>query len=189
MLSRGRGDGQLREAQTETEHAADQHGAVVGRHRGGLWRQPRAVAVTRATRDRVLCSAMSRFYSFQSVRAKKDIITSPPRGWERAALAPLVPAGPKTRLQMEAFLRYARETRNARAPDYRPHLLASPVTPSPTDRTTLAFSSRVHDAPTFVHPLNRLRRRDLGLEEYYPCLLYTSPSPRDRQKSRMPSSA
>ena len=28
------------------------------------------------------------------------------------------------------------------------------------------------------------------LEElYYACLLYTSPSPRDRQKSRMPSSA
>ena len=25
--------------------------------------------------------------------------------------------------------------------------------------------------------------------EPYPCLLYTSPSPRDRQKSRMPSSA
>ena len=25
--------------------------------------------------------------------------------------------------------------------------------------------------------------------EHYPCLLYTSPSPRDRQKSRMPSSA
>ena len=24
---------------------------------------------------------------------------------------------------------------------------------------------------------------------YYTCLLYTSPSPRDRQKSRMPSSA
>ena len=27
------------------------------------------------------------------------------------------------------------------------------------------------------------------LERDYPCLLYTSPSPRDRQKSRMPSSA
>ena len=26
-------------------------------------------------------------------------------------------------------------------------------------------------------------------ENAYPCLLYTSPSPRDRQKSRMPSSA
>ena len=25
--------------------------------------------------------------------------------------------------------------------------------------------------------------------DYAPCLLYTSPSPRDRQKSRMPSSA
>ena len=27
------------------------------------------------------------------------------------------------------------------------------------------------------------------VNEYYGCLLYTSPSPRDRQKSRMPSSA
>ena len=27
------------------------------------------------------------------------------------------------------------------------------------------------------------------LTTVYPCLLYTSPSPRDRQKSRMPSSA
>ena len=27
------------------------------------------------------------------------------------------------------------------------------------------------------------------LLQYYTCLLYTSPSPRDRQKSRMPSSA
>ena len=29
----------------------------------------------------------------------------------------------------------------------------------------------------------------LDLWDYYSCLLYTSPSPRDRQKSRMPSSA
>ena len=27
------------------------------------------------------------------------------------------------------------------------------------------------------------------LQQYVACLLYTSPSPRDRQKSRMPSSA
>ena len=27
------------------------------------------------------------------------------------------------------------------------------------------------------------------ITQRYPCLLYTSPSPRDRQKSRMPSSA
>ena len=31
--------------------------------------------------------------------------------------------------------------------------------------------------------------KDGGYESYIPCLLYTSPSPRDRQKSRMPSSA
>ena len=30
---------------------------------------------------------------------------------------------------------------------------------------------------------------DLDWEEHEDCLLYTSPSPRDRQKSRMPSSA
>ena len=29
----------------------------------------------------------------------------------------------------------------------------------------------------------------VGWGECYTCLLYTSPSPRDRQKSRMPSSA
>ena len=28
-----------------------------------------------------------------------------------------------------------------------------------------------------------------GIGAFQPCLLYTSPSPRDRQKSRMPSSA
>ena len=31
--------------------------------------------------------------------------------------------------------------------------------------------------------------RVLGASAFQPCLLYTSPSPRDRQKSRMPSSA
>ena len=35
--------------------------------------------------------------------------------------------------------------------------------------------------------LNRFRQELIG--QYYSCLLYTSPSPRDRQKSRMPSSA
>ena len=30
---------------------------------------------------------------------------------------------------------------------------------------------------------------DLQVQQYSDCLLYTSPSPRDRQKSRMPSSA
>ena len=37
--------------------------------------------------------------------------------------------------------------------------------------------------------LDALVFRDSGLGENIRCLLYTSPSPRDRQKSRMPSSA
>ena len=37
--------------------------------------------------------------------------------------------------------------------------------------------------------LRRIFDFDYKLEIYKPCLLYTSPSPRDRQKSRMPSSA
>ena len=32
-------------------------------------------------------------------------------------------------------------------------------------------------------------RKKLGIKKDENCLLYTSPSPRDRQKSRMPSSA
>ena len=39
------------------------------------------------------------------------------------------------------------------------------------------------DNPLSYEPYPSTKKRD------YPCLLYTSPSPRDRQKSRMPSSA
>ena len=35
----------------------------------------------------------------------------------------------------------------------------------------------------------RTKDRSLSILKDYNCLLYTSPSPRDRQKSRMPSSA
>ena len=44
-----------------------------------------------------------------------------------------------------------------------------------------------------VHDLSEELYLDVLTEaynrRYYDCLLYTSPSPRDRQKSRMPSSA
>ena len=36
---------------------------------------------------------------------------------------------------------------------------------------------------------NKMKAYDSFYKEEYACLLYTSPSPRDRQKSRMPSSA
>ena len=40
--------------------------------------------------------------------------------------------------------------------------------------------------PCFINPSGHLA---LDTHDPYACLLYTSPSPRDRQKSRMPSSA
>ena len=38
-------------------------------------------------------------------------------------------------------------------------------------------------------PLGQSLLTNVGLLGFFACLLYTSPSPRDRQKSRMPSSA
>ena len=45
----------------------------------------------------------------------------------------------------------------------------------------------IYDA-FFVYQ-ERIEKGDLEYVHYECCLLYTSPSPRDRQKSRMPSSA
>ena len=39
------------------------------------------------------------------------------------------------------------------------------------------------------YPAGRTRLTPLRITDQLACLLYTSPSPRDRQKSRMPSSA
>ena len=38
-------------------------------------------------------------------------------------------------------------------------------------------------------PAERIEGLELGADDYLTCLLYTSPSPRDRTRSRMPSSA
>ena len=40
-----------------------------------------------------------------------------------------------------------------------------------------------------IPPSNRLKKMKGKFKLYYSCLLYTSPSPRDRTRSRMPSSA
>jgi len=53
----------------------------------------------------------------------------------------------------------------------------------PTETALLAFSARFLDITSVRKSAPRL------FEEPFTCLLYTSPSPRDRQKSRMPSSA
>ena len=52
------------------------------------------------------------------------------------------------------------------------------------ESTTLTISSINEASPTVAYLSGCIKRLELGT-----CLLYTSPSPRDRQKSRMPSSA
>ena len=54
------------------------------------------------------------------------------------------------------------------------------------------YADRVHHPNRLMQPLKRIGRKGVGIESYTPiscCLLYTSPSPRDRTRSRMPSSA
>ena len=48
---------------------------------------------------------------------------------------------------------------------------------------------KLYECGTYVHPDPELRDMAPGTPDAIICLLYTSPSPRDRQKSRMPSSA
>ena len=43
--------------------------------------------------------------------------------------------------------------------------------------------------PAFVRTKLKNVKTGKVIDNTFPCLLYTSPSPRDRQKSRMPSSA
>ena len=74
-----------------------------------------------------------------------------------------------------------------RAPAGR-HRRGTPAAQGPPVYTTTS--------PSMAHSSRSTRRRNGRMAEWqaasapsYPCLLYTSPSPRDRTRSRMPSSA
>ena len=65
--------------------------------------------------------------------------------------------------------------------------------------TTIAYNNTSDDPSTLTRTVSfeindgdlnsNILSRDIELVAANDCLLYTSPSPRDRQKSRMPSSA
>ena len=50
-------------------------------------------------------------------------------------------------------------------------------------------AKRIYSNPNFPQYGREILHIGAENEGYWTCLLYTSPSPRDRQKSRMPSSA
>ena len=58
------------------------------------------------------------------------------------------------------------------------------VTPELNQKETLSLSLTDYEAKLIKYELEQL-----PLEQLKDCLLYTSPSPRDRTRSRMPSSA
>ena len=62
---------------------------------------------------------------------------------------------------------------------------AMPNVAVPPDNYPVFKPNTGYDANTYSNFPNP----NAATDKYYDCLLYTSPSPRDRQKSRMPSSA
>ena len=55
--------------------------------------------------------------------------------------------------------------------------------------TAVESISRTKGGDFFIYPSHSQDSNKNPLDQTTNCLLYTSPSPRDRQKSRMPSSA
>ena len=122
--------------------------------------------------------------------------------WEMAALYPsitrnLIPVAADWKASdwiiANTFLqRRLLENSNDPLRDARIHAMLTYRTPASfTERfnRTKNFEKNIYNVESWlIHHGDKLFKRFL-LQAYKTCLLYTSPSPRDRQKSRMPSSA
>ena len=87
-------------------------------------------------------------------------------------------------------VRYGDATRQAQTIIQQNSANSLPSTPLMTFHVTnLNYARDRLQEPTFVQKQDVRQRYWDTASESYTCLLYTSPSPRDRQKSRMPSSA
>ena len=58
-----------------------------------------------------------------------------------------------------------------------------------TEEQVIEFIKCKNDPVYFAKNYIKIVSLDEGLTQFHPCLLYTSPSPRDATLSRMPSSA
>ena len=99
-------------------------------------------------------------------------------------IAEILPDNPKVQFLLDLLEEAEMEEEEANRPKGRPY--------APNEQTTIA--------PTFIHSeINALYEYGFDIDPVilknilalppYTCLLYTSPSPRDRTRSRMPSSA
>ena len=121
------------------------------------------------------------------------------KDWTRQyAPAPSAIVFPKTVEQVQAIVRWANAHQIALVPSGgRTGLSAAAVAANGEVVVSFDYMNQILDfdasnrtvvcQPGVVTGVLQQFAEDKGL--YYPCLLYTSPSPRDRQKSRMPSSA
>ena len=107
-----------------------------------------------------------------------------PGRWSAAALAPAAPASAKAQ-QDRANERFCFGAPSSLGPA-RPPPRATPF----SQATKQASFSSLAAATSFNSLASSAEEKaDKGEAQAERCLLYTSPSPRDRQKSRMPSSA
>ena len=115
--------------------------------------------------------------SADHIRCASHTLCSPPRATPRAPL-------------VRSSARYG----NRCASDYASELLGEPGAVEVQVARKHAEDSLDHD-PDSVRPrallpaVGSMAANEVVSKRVYLCLLYTSPSPRDRQKSRMPSSA
>ena len=72
-----------------------------------------------------------------------------------------------------------------------PNLYKANLQQSYTEEQVREIAKCMEDPIHFIKTYTKIVNIDEGLVPFnmYPCLLYTSPSPRDRTRSRMPSSA
>ena len=95
---------------------------------------------------------------------------------------------PEQRADWDRYGEFGDPDRGQGYPSIPPPWL-DPIRPSFPDHYAGMYQEAIEPALQDVSETFARQRRDLGAAAGRTCLLYTSPSPRDRQKSRMPSSA
>ena len=121
----------------------------------------------------------------EMAKRKQALLETAENGSEAGPLSPSDAADWATEnpREFQALLSLAAWLQDDREPEkWELHLASDAIEYSTSEAE--AFRSMLHN---FARPCQSDRRQEI--EQAWHCLLYTSPSPRDRTRSRMPSSA